>query len=385
MGYNVICMTALTLPDPILIVRRAALQDLARELLKQPIVAVDTESNSLYAYRERVCLIQFSHPQADYLVDPLALEDLSPLGELFANPHIEKVFHAAEYDLICLKRDFGFEFDNLFDTMVSARVLGRQAVGLGAMLEEEFGVRLDKRYQRANWGQRPLPELLLNYARLDTHYLIPLRERLGAELKRRGLWELAQEDFRRMPQVNNRTNGEGRVDDPWRINGAQDLTPQKAAVLQALCRYREDVARSSDRPLFKVIGDKTLLEIAYACPQDDGDLRRLSGMTDRQIARHGRGLLAAVQRGLKSPAIHPPQIERPGEAYLARLDGLREWRKTTAVRMGVPSDVVLPRDLMYALAREAPASVEEVREVLRESPWRFERFAREMLRVLQVG
>ncbi len=385
MGYNVASMTALTLPDPILIVHSAALQDLARELLKQPIVAVDTESNSLYAYRERVCLIQFSYPQADYLVDPLALDDLSPLGELFANPHIEKVFHAAEYDLICLKRDFGFEFDNLFDTMVSARVLGRQAVGLGSMLEEEFGVRLDKRYQRANWGQRPLPELLLNYARLDTHYLIGLRQRLGAELKRRGLWELAQEDFRRMPQANNRTNGEGRVDDPWRINGAQDLTPQKAAVLQMLCRYREDVARTSDRPLFKVIGDKTLLEIAYACPQDEGDLRRLSGMTDRQIARHGRGLLAAVQRGLKSPAIHPPQNERPGDAYLARLDRLREWRKTTGVRMGVPSDVVLPRDLMYALAREAPASVEELREVLRESPWRFERFAREMLRVLQVG
>lgn len=385
MGYNVACMPTVTLSSPVLIVRQSALKNLARELLTQPIVAVDTESNSLYAYRERVCLIQFSYPKADYLVDPLALDDLSPLAEVFAQPRIEKVFHAAEYDLICLRRDFGFEFENLFDTMLSARMVGREAVGLGSLLEEEFGVTLDKRYQRANWGQRPLPEHLLSYARLDTHYLIPLRERLAAQLKQRGLWELAQEDFRRMPQLNNRQNGENRGDDPWRINGAQDLTPQKAAVLQALCRYRDEVARALDRPLFKVIGDKTLLEIAQACPQDEWELRKLPGMTERQVAHHGRGLLLAVQRGLKSAPIHPPQNERPDDHYLLRLEALREWRKTTAQKMGVPSDVVLPRDLMYAVAGQAPQDLEGMRRALHDSPWRFERFAQEMLRALQAA
>lgn len=384
MGYNVNGMPVVTLSDPILIVRQNALKNLARELLAQPIVAVDTESNSLYAYRERVCLIQFSYPKADYMVDPLALDDLSPLAEVFSQARIEKVFHAAEYDLICLKRDFGFEFENLFDTMLSARVLGREAVGLGSLLEEEFGVTLDKRYQRANWGQRPLPEHLLSYARLDTHYLISLRQRLATQLKQRGLWELAQEDFRRMPQLNNRQNGENRGDDPWRINGAQDLTPQKAAVLQALCRYRDEAARSLDRPLFKVMGDKTLLEIAQACPQDEWALGKLAGMTGRQVARHGRGLLLAVQRGLRSTPIHPPQNERPDDGYLLRLDALREWRKVTGQKMGVPSDVVLPRDLMYALVQEAPRDLEGLREALHDSPWRFERFAREILQALGV-
>ena len=166
------------LKEPILISLPAALERLASELSSEPIIAVDTESNSLYAYQEKVCLIQFSTPGKDYLVDPLALKNLSPLDPVFRSPKIEKVFHAAEYDLLCLKRDFGFEFNNLFDTMIAAGILGRQALGLGSILKDEYGVQVDKRNQRANWGQRPLPEGLLKYAQLDTHYLIPLRNRL---------------------------------------------------------------------------------------------------------------------------------------------------------------------------------------------------------------
>jgi ribonuclease D len=171
-------MSVKNLSDPILIVRPAALKRLAGELSAEKVVAVDTESNSLYAYREQVCLIQFSTSTADYLVDSLSLDDLSPLTSFFADSHIEKVFHAAEYDLLCMRRDFGFDFANIFDTMIAADILGRESIGLGALLETEFDVRLEKRYQRANWGQRPLPQHLLSYAQLDTHYLITLRERL---------------------------------------------------------------------------------------------------------------------------------------------------------------------------------------------------------------
>ncbi len=204
--------------DVVLITQAGDLQSMVRALERERILAVDTESNSLHAYRERVCLIQFSTAQADYLVDPLALEDLSALSPLFGNPEIEKVFHAAEYDLLCLRRDFGMEVTNLFDTMIAGRILGRNEIGLGSMLEAELGVKLDKRYQRANWGQRPLPEHLIDYARLDTHYLILLRDRLHAELNERGLLPLAQEDFRMATDktylnksANNATGGEPSV------------------------------------------------------------------------------------------------------------------------------------------------------------------------------
>lgn len=381
MGYNSGYMDLTSLPSPIFIARPQSLNRLAKELLRESRVAVDTESNSLYAYQEQVCLIQFSTRRADYLLDPLALEDLSPLAPLFNSPDIEKVFHAAEYDLICLKRDFGFEFNNLFDTMVAARVLGWEEIGLGSILRAEFNVRMDKRHQRANWGQRPLPQQMLTYAQLDTHYLIALRERQYAELVKNNMLPLATEDFERLRQSNGSTNGH-KPDDCWRVNGAHDLRPQNAAVLMELCHYRDQVAKSINRPLFKVIGDKTLVEIAAICPMTQEELRYIQGMTERQMKRHAKGLLAAVQRGLNERPIYPPRHPRPDDDYLARLEALRQWRKATAQMMGVSSDVVLPRDLMYALANQNPSQPGELGDVLQDVPWRREHFGEQILRVL---
>jgi ribonuclease D len=369
-----------------LITHPAELLRLAERLRRVQKLAVDTESNSLHAYRERLCLIQFSTDTMDYLVDPLALEDLSPLAPIFIDPGIEKVFHAAEYDLICLRRDHGFEVANLFDTMLAARILGRSEVGLGSMLEAEFGVTLEKRYQRADWGQRPLPTHLLDYARLDTHYLIALRERLAAGLAERDLIPLAQEDFNRLaashPSENGSPPGGNRGVEPWRLRGAHDLTPQQAAVLGELCRYRDEMARQQDRPLFKVFNDHTLLAIATETPRTLEQLRRLPGMSPRQVNRHGSNLLRAVQRGLKSKPIHPPRPPRQGERFSDRLEALREWRKGAAEKMGVSSDVVLPRDLMFLLAEKAPRSQDELAEVLGEAPWRLEHFGTQMLNAL---
>ena len=367
--------------EPVLVTSYEALIDLAERLCREPIVAVDTESNSLHAYREQVCLIQFSTPETDYLLDPLALKDLSALGPLFGDPKVEKVFHAAEYDLLCMKRDFGFTFANLFDTMVAARILGREAFGLGSILEEEFGVHLDKRFQRANWGQRPLPADLLAYARLDTHYLIPLRERLMAELKRGGLWPLAAEDFRRMSQVNG-SLPEEKTNGCWRISGAFDLTPQQAAVLLELCLFRDRVAKNMNRPLFKVLNDRTLLAIAQEEPGNYRELGLIPGMTHGQIDRFGDQLLAAVKRGMHGEPIYAPRSPRPSEDFLERLDALRRWRKQAAEEMGVKSDVVLPRDLLYAIAEGNPRSAGELGEVLSGVPWRMEHYGDQILRVL---
>lgn len=373
------------LTAPVWVARTEEVERLSEKLRNQAIVAVDTESNSLFAYREQVCLVQFSTPEADFLVDPLARADLSALGRVFCDPGVEKVFHAAEYDVICLRRDFGFEFTNLFDTMVACRILGREAVGLGALLLEEFGMQVDKRGQRANWGQRPLPRELLDYARLDTHYLIPLRERLQQKLVERGLLELAQEDFRRLAQSQAAENGrngaaEG-VLDCWRVSGAYDLAPQQVAVLQELCRYRDQIARQYNRPLFKVFGDKTLTMIATTMPRSLEELGRLPGMTSRQVQRHGPGLLQAVQRGRQAAPLYPPRSPRPNEAFLERLEALKQWRKAKGQQMSVPSDVILPRDLMFALANKGPADPEALGEILKETPWRLSQFGEEILRL----
>lgn len=363
------------------ITRSGGLKKLVQILSSQPILAVDTESNSLFAYKEQVCLIQFSTREADYLVDPMALADLSVLGPIFADEQIQKVFHAAEYDLLCLKRDFSFSFNNLFDTMLAARILGRTEVGLGAILEGEFNIQVDKRHQRANWGQRPLPAYLLDYARQDTHYLIELGERLEHQLEERGLSALAQEDFKRVCQVEaNTDNGKSAC---WRVNGVHRLSPQQTAVLQELCVYRDEVAHKINRPLFKVISDHTLHAVASALPTNLDELKALPGMTQHQLDRHGKAILQAVQRGLQADPIHRPRNVRPDDRFLARVEGLKQWRKLKARELEVESDIILPRDLLHLLANKNPLDEDSLTECLEDVPWRRQQYGEEILQVLR--
>lgn len=374
-------MNTKQLPKPIMITRQSALKHMVEGFLCEPILAVDTESNSLFAYQEQVCLIQFSTPKDDFLVDPLALDDLSPLEPLFADPKIEKIFHAAEYDLITLKRDYNFSFENLFDTMIGARILGWEEIGLGSILKVEFNVELNKRFQRANWGKRPIPPDMQAYARLDTRYLIPLRYTLKAELKSKGRWPLAEEDFARLRFVNG-PDPQDLPEPCWRVRGAHDLTSQQAAVLLELCNYRAKVAKRIDRPLFKVIGDHTLLAVAEACPRTRAELQDLPKLSEKQFQRHADGLLRAVERGLKAEPVFPPRSPRPDEIFLARVEELRSWRKSTAQQMQVKSDVVLPRDVLYAIATRDPGNLKELGEIMTQLPWRLERFGEQILATL---
>lgn len=365
---------------PPLITRPGDLDTLVKLLEGEAVIGVDTESNSLYAYAEQVCLLQFSTAGADYLVDPLALEDLEPLGPLFANPQIEKVFHAAEYDVVCLRRDFGFTFRNLFDTMWAARILGWKDIGLSALLQNEFGVQADKRFQRADWGKRPLPQEMLAYARLDTHYLIPLRERLLRELQATGRLPLAQEDFRRMESLYDRPLHNGHQQECWeRISGARDLGPQQLAILKALCEYRESLARRRNRPVFKVMNDGMLVSIASACPVSLDELASLENVSVRLVKQHGRALLGIVQHGLNAPPIYVQPPQKPDNGYLNRLDAVRSWRKEEAQKLGVESDIVLPRDLMLEVVGRSPRSPEELGAILEGVPWRRERYGRALL------
>jgi ribonuclease D len=355
---------------------------MAADLSRCPIISVDTESNSLYVYQEQVCLIQFSTGHTDYLVDPIILHDeLECLGDIFGDEQIEKVFHAAEYDVICLKRDFRFSFTNLFDTMIAGRTLGRTAVGLASILAEEFGIELDKRFQRANWGMRPLGAEMLAYARLDTFYLLPLRERLKAALLQSGRWGLAVEDFQRVCRTEI---PEANYNDQWtRISGSQDLNPKQAAVLEELCRYRDRRAQEADLPAFKVLANQSLAEIAMLSPRSVDELKQVRGLSPRQVSRHGEGLLQAVQRGLAGKPLHRPANHRPDERILNRLEHLRNWRKQTGKAMGVESDVILPRDTMERLAQNAPMGIEELTKAMKDLPWRLEHFGTELLNLLK--
>ena len=377
-------MHPVPLPPPIWVNSYSALNAMLTDLGRCCQVAVDTESNSLFVYREQVCLIQFSTVDIDYLVDPFALTELGPVGPVFANPNLEKIFHAAEYDIIGLKRDYHFTFANLFDTMAASRILGRPAVGLGSMIESEFEITLNKHYQRANWGQRPLTPQMIDYARMDTHFLLALRDRLEAELRSAGRWELALEDFRRLCDttipVNNHTC---EADGFWRLSGAQDLEPRKAAVLRELFQYRDNMAQTSNQPPFRILGNDALLQVAQTVPRFMEELHLLPGMSARQVNRHGRQLLEAVQRGLLARPLRRPPQPRQDERLLGRLEKLRRWRKVLGQEWHVESDVILPRDVLQVIAEVNPASLPALETAMSSTPWRFATFGAQILAVLK--
>ena len=370
------------LPPPVWVNTQPLLQKMIDDLLTQSRVAVDTESNSLHAFREQVCLIQFSSTNADYLVDPLALKDLSGLAPIFADPNIEKIFHAAEYDLVCLRRDFGFTFANLFDTMHTARVLGYPAVGLDRLLNDKFKIQTDKRHQKANWAARPLTKEQIHYARLDTHYLFDLRDVLEKELREKERLEFAKEDFMRaclQDEQKQKTNGES-----WeRFSSRKDLSLRDLTILAQLCKWRDLEAEKLNRPVYKVIMDDTLVLMSKNLPQHKVDLSAV-GLSEKQIHLWGDGVLAAIRRGVTAPLVERKQVEARNDAFLRRLEKLKLWRKKVGLEMGVESDVILPKPYVSAIAETPPNDMDELALIMKETPSRVEKYGVQILKVLGV-
>lgn len=343
------------IPEPLVITAREHLQEILPELRAAPCLALDSESNSFYAYTEKVCLLQISIPTQDYIIDPIAVQDISCLGPLFADPAIEKIFHAGEYDVLCLKRDHGFAFANLFDTMIASRILGFKELGLAAAIERHFGIKLSKKLQRADWGQRPLSPEHIRYAQLDTHYLLRLAAIQKGLLRDKGRAEDAAEAFAELSEVEPSP----RVSDPEayrRLAARAELSGAQLGALREIYLFREEQAKSRNRATFRIMSDELMLRLAQALPAATADLRRLRGMTPYLLHKYGQGLLQSVERGRRSPP--PPEPPPPPrgrrDARQWRLfERLRFWRKTQAEQEGVEPVVILSTEALREIARLA--------------------------------
>jgi len=333
----------------------------AADIARSSRIGIDSESDGFYVYHEKVCLLQISTAEEDFVIDPLAVQDLSPLGPIFRDPQVEKVFHAGEYDILCLKRDYGFKIVNVFDTMVATRTLGSQHLGLAPLIEENFGFRPSKKLQRANWGKRPLSPEQIQYARLDTHYLLSLRNLLYDKLDAKGLLEDALDEFRRLELLEPNP----RVFDPdgfWGLSRARELSPAKRAVLKELYHYREDKSAHLDRAPFRVLSEELLVRLAQAAPSTPEALKAFGGMTPYLYSHFGPELLAVIENGLASPPIEKPP-ERPSNNRwdgdtLRRYEALRAWRNKQATSRGVNPVVVLATEELRKLA-QAPRDAKD--------------------------
>ncbi len=272
----------------------AALEDVGRRLSEEPVLAIDTEGNSFHVYFERVCLIQIGIPGQELVIDPMAV-DVKALGPLFADPKRLLVFHGGDFDIRSLRRDFGFTFGRVFDTMIAAQQLALPELGLAALLKSRLGVDIAKGEQRSDWGRRPLRQEQLRYAATDVQHLLALWGGLEKQLVEAGKREEAEKKFEKLRQVVARE----KIFDPegWRkIRRARSLDAEGAELLRALWVSREELARALDKPPFKVVGEEAMLEVARRHPRSLEELRKVPGISDLLVRKLGGILVRPLDK-----------------------------------------------------------------------------------------
>lgn len=367
----------------------AELGELARSLAGAPSLALDVEANSFFRYRIRVCLIQIADPEGRaFLVDPLAIGDLSALAPLMADPRVEKVFHDAGNDIGDLKRDFSFEFESVFDTQVAAQFCGRKYLGLEPLLKAELGVPLFKirDIQRCDWSRRPLTPAHERYAAEDVLHLLPLRDRLRAELRSIGRESWAAEEFRelcRQPPSEPRQPG-----DCLKMKGTKDFTRRELAVLRELLKFRDEMARRQDAAPFRVFSDLGLLGLASQRPRDRAALAHIRGVPASFRSHRAEELLAVIRRGEAVPDERLPERPRPertrlGRGAIVRIGRLKAWRLKAAERVKLDPGFVLPQRLIGPIAAAHPESPEALAAIPGVQRWRVEAFGPEILAAMR--
>lgn len=378
------------LPTPKLVNDARSLARFIEEIHGEERLAIDTEANSMYAYRERVCLIQVSSRHEDYIVDPLAGFDLDPFFAVFEDENVLKVFHDAEFDLSILGRDFGRLPRPVFDTKIAAVTLGKMSYGLSSIVESYFGVKLDKKQQRSNWGKRPLDVKQLNYARLDTHYLLDLADRLEEELAQVDpllVLEMQSEVERLLSAKIERKVGPD-PDAFLRVKGARKLPPEQLRALKELYDWREGEAERRDLPLFKILANHQLLLIAIHLPSRSDDLPRRCELPNSLAVRYGKALIAVLSGAGEKPGIAVPRAEKLSKEQRAAsqedqriLDELKLWRKSRAEQRPTDPSHILNREVMEELSRlrPRPATLVELEESGKFEAWRLAAYGSEVL------
>jgi ribonuclease D len=371
--------------DNLLIADQEAFDRLFPRLSANGLVAVDTEAASFHKYLDRVYLLQLSSRDETAVVDPLAVKDLSAFGAMLADPAIEVVFHDADYDLRLIHQEFGYQATHLFDTRVAAQLLDEPGIGLAALLEKYLGMRIDKRFQRADWSIRPLSEEMLAYAATDTRHLAELRDILRNRLIELGRLAWAEEEF--VVMEGARWDSEDAEPGWLRLKGARLLKPRELAVLRSVYLWRDEQARKLDRAAFRILNNEPILAMAKAPPRDMEALKKIAGIGPDQAERRGRHILAAVEEALALPDGLLPRIERPPRraadpALDARLERLKLVRNRLAARYPLQPGVLCPNGTLEAIARANPAGMAELAAIPSLRRWQPAEIGAELLAAL---
>ena len=348
--------------------------DLARVLVQECCIAVDTESNSRHRYPERVCLVQVATNSKVYLIDPLAVDDMKPIGEVFADETVVKVIQGADYDIRCLDREWGFQVRNLFDTSIAARFVGMEQTRLSVLTEVLLGVHVpkDARIQKSDWSLRPLRQDALNYAGTDVCHLLTIREALETKLRTLGRSQWVFEECSRLEQIRY------VAPDPetafLSLKGRRGLDGQEKAVLKRLFLMREAEARRRNRPPYYVLPHETLVHLAA---NPGADLSQLPSLRSQVDSRFGRLLRDTLQRGLVDPPISNPirnSVQQVIPIEIERLQMLKKWRTNLGRQLSIDPALIWPMPSLERLAK-APGTLGVELQSPEVRRWQREQFA----------
>jgi ribonuclease D len=336
------------------------------------ILALDTEGASFHRFVDRIYLLQLSTREQTAIIDPMPIGTPALLGKLLEDREVEVVFHDADYDLRLLQQDYRWHVRNIFDTRIAAQLLGLRAFGLAALLERYFGVKLDKKHQRADWSMRPLPQGMLDYAAQDTIHLLELRDRLKHDLEQAGRWDWAREEFSLLE--GTKWGDDDSANAFLRIKGARDLTRRELAILRELVPWRDAIARQLDRATFRVIGNEQLLDIARQQPATRDVLSAVKGMPRGLLESRGHEVLDAVKRGLAVADSDLPRFPKAARwdrdpDFDVRVSALKTVRDEAATRLDLDPGVLCSRDRLEAVARKNPTNRDALETVVELRQW----------------
>ena len=348
--------------DVRLVDRPETFHALLDEVRGAPLVALDTEAASFHRFHDRIYLVQLSTRTLTAVIDPLGVGDLTPIGDLLADPAIEVIFHDADYDLRLFDKQFGFRATHLFDTRIAAQFLNEPGIGLGALLAKYFGVTADKRFQRADWSARPLSPPMLDYAAGDTVHLCELRDILIEQLDAMGRTEWVAEEFENLEKIRWTGGGEGPETAFLRLKGAKALQRRELAILRELYNWREETSARLDRASFRVLGNEVLFALAQQPVHSLEELGRVKGVGQEGAQRRGNEILAAIAKGEAIPDRDLPRVDRPARrvpdpAFEARVEALKHRRNRLAEELQLVPGVLCPNGTLEAIARAEPADM----------------------------
>lgn len=362
-----------------------AFNRICRRFLETDVIGVDLEADSMHCFREKVCLIQLSGPTGCYIVDPLAVSDFSVFGQLLASRSVLKVFHGSDFDIRSLDRDFNIRVNPLFDTEIACRFLGIQQRGLAALLDAFFDVKTDKKYQRYDWGKRPLAQEMIRYSRTDVAYLIDLFRLLARKLEEKGRQDWASEEFGFQAAVRYEDNHEPPLF--RKFKGAGKMDSRSLAVLENLLMLRLRIAEKKDVPLFKVFSNQSIMDMVREKPATPGAVKRTGALSKKQLGMYADFCAEAVSAALTLSAEQLPVYPRGGRHRLTRTEqekitALKQMREKKSCDLGIEPGFLLNNSMITSLAADPEVTMDTLRKTTGIRQWQIRAIGPDIVQAL---